>query len=69
MAPFIVCLKGFREVREEEKSKLVGEVFSNVATNYDLMNDLMSVGLHRLWKDRYTSAICCLNLFLLHQIN
>jgi len=44
--------KGFREVPEQEKSKLVGEVFSNVASNYDLMNDLMSGGLHRLWKDR-----------------
>jgi 2-methoxy-6-polyprenyl-1,4-benzoquinol methylase len=39
-------------VREEEKSKLVGNVFSSVASSYDLMNDLMSVGLHRLWKDR-----------------
>ena len=39
-------------MREEEKSKLVGNVFSSVASSYDLMNDLMSVGLHRLWKDR-----------------
>jgi hypothetical protein len=39
-------------VREEEKSRLVGNVFSSVASSYDLMNDLMSVGLHRLWKDR-----------------
>jgi hypothetical protein len=31
---------------------MVGNVFSSVASNYDLMNDLMSVGLHRLWKDR-----------------
>lgn len=37
---------------EEEKSKLVGNVFSSVASNYDLMNDMMSAGLHRLWKDR-----------------
>lgn len=43
---------GFKEVPEEEKSKLVGNVFNNVASNYDLMNDLMSGGLHRLWKDR-----------------
>lgn len=43
---------GFKEVREEEKSKMVGNVFSSVASNYDLMNDLMSIGLHRLWKDR-----------------
>jgi 2-methoxy-6-polyprenyl-1,4-benzoquinol methylase len=39
-------------VREEDKSKMVGNVFSSVASSYDLMNDLMSVGLHRLWKDR-----------------
>lgn len=43
---------GFKEVREEEKSQLVGNVFTNVASKYDLMNDFMSGGLHRLWKDR-----------------
>lgn len=48
---------GFKEVREDEKSKLVGNVFSNVASNYDLMNDVMSVGLHRLWKDRLVSKL------------
>lgn len=45
-------MAGFKEVREDEKRKLVGNVFSNVASNYDLMNDMMSAGLHRLWKDR-----------------
>ncbi|KAK1318699.1 hypothetical protein QJS10_CPB04g01184 [Acorus calamus] len=48
---------GFKEVREEEKSKLVGNVFSSVASNYDLMNDVMSAGLHRLWKDRLVSKL------------
>lgn len=48
---------GFKEVPEEEKSKLVGNVFNNVATNYDLMNDLMSGGLHRLWKDRLVTKL------------
>ncbi|XP_038978469.1 2-methoxy-6-polyprenyl-1,4-benzoquinol methylase, mitochondrial isoform X1 [Phoenix dactylifera] len=43
---------GFKEVPEEEKSKLVGNVFTSVSSNYDLMNDMMSAGLHRLWKDR-----------------
>ncbi|KAG5548836.1 hypothetical protein RHGRI_014253 [Rhododendron griersonianum] len=47
-----VTLSGFKEVREEEKSQMVGNVFSSVASNYDLMNDVMSGGLHRLWKDR-----------------
>ena len=42
---------GFRDVPEEEKEGLVREVFSSVARNYDLMNDLMSGGVHRLWKD------------------
>ena len=41
---------GFQQVPEDEKSQRVGEVFRSVASNYDLMNDLMSLGLHRLWK-------------------
>lgn len=41
---------GYREVPESEKSRLVGEVFHSVASRYDLMNDLMSFGVHRLWK-------------------
>ena len=42
---------GYQEVRPEDKSKLVGDVFARVARRYDLMNDLMSLGVHRLWKD------------------
>ena len=41
---------GFKTVSEEEKTEKVKEVFDSVATNYDLMNDLMSMGVHRLWK-------------------
>jgi demethylmenaquinone methyltransferase/2-methoxy-6-polyprenyl-1,4-benzoquinol methylase len=41
---------GFRTVREGEKARLVHEVFEQVAERYDLMNDLMSGGLHRAWK-------------------
>jgi demethylmenaquinone methyltransferase/2-methoxy-6-polyprenyl-1,4-benzoquinol methylase len=41
---------GFRKVAEEEKAGRVGEVFDRVAGRYDLMNDLMSLGLHRYWK-------------------
>lgn len=51
----LVKFSGFKEVPEEEKSQLVSNVFSSVAKNYDLMNDLMSGGLHRLWKDRLDS--------------
>ncbi len=42
---------GERIVREDEKAGLVHGVFSNVASKYDIMNDVMSVGIHRLWKD------------------
>src|SRR5512138_1951225 len=42
---------GFAEVPAGEKAGLVGGIFSRVARRYDLMNDLMSGGLHRLWKD------------------
>jgi demethylmenaquinone methyltransferase/2-methoxy-6-polyprenyl-1,4-benzoquinol methylase len=42
---------GYREVSDAEKSRLVRRVFSSVASRYDLMNDLMSGGVHRLWKD------------------
>ena len=41
---------GFRDVPVGEKQKLVGEVFSSVAAKYDLMNDAMSLGIHRVWK-------------------
>jgi len=41
---------GYQQVPEEAKAARVGEVFSRVAGRYDLMNDLMSFGLHRLWK-------------------
>ncbi len=41
---------GFRTVRREDKRRLVRNVFDSVASRYDLMNDLMSVGVHRIWK-------------------
>ena len=41
---------GYQQVPEGEKVRRVGEVFRSVASNYDLMNDLMSMGLHRYWK-------------------
>lgn len=42
---------GYQQVNEEEKAGLVGNVFHSVASKYDLMNDLMSGGIHRLWKE------------------
>ncbi|KHJ89588.1 hypothetical protein OESDEN_10584 [Oesophagostomum dentatum] len=44
---------GYEEVEESEKEKRVHHVFTNVANKYDLMNDAMSMGIHRLWKDYY----------------
>ncbi len=44
---------GFRDVPAEDKPALVRKVFSSVASRYDVMNDLMSAGVHRLWKDRF----------------
>ena len=41
---------GFKEVDEEDKQKHVRGVFSSVAESYDVMNDAMSMGMHRLWK-------------------
>ena len=46
---------GFREVPESEKAEDVKQVFDSVASKYDLMNDLLSFGLHRLWKRRTIS--------------
>jgi demethylmenaquinone methyltransferase/2-methoxy-6-polyprenyl-1,4-benzoquinol methylase len=46
---------GFARVAEDRKQGLVNEVFAKVARRYDLMNDLMSGGLHRLWKDELVS--------------
>ncbi|MCT4682324.1 MAG: bifunctional demethylmenaquinone methyltransferase/2-methoxy-6-polyprenyl-1,4-benzoquinol methylase UbiE [Roseicyclus sp.] len=42
---------GYQEVDETEKAGLVHGVFTNVASKYDIMNDVMSVGIHRVWKD------------------
>src|SRR5258705_7871049 len=48
---------GFREVPLGDKQALVDDVFHKVARRYDLMNDLMSAGLHRAWKDALVTAI------------
>ena len=48
---------GFRDVAAEEKPRLVRGVFSSVAKRYDLMNDLMSGGVHRIWKDIFVNML------------
>lgn len=44
---------GSKTVLEADKERLVGQVFSSVAGKYDIMNDVMSLGIHRLWKDHF----------------
>src|ERR1700684_4162920 len=48
---------GFRDVPIGDKQTLVNDVFHSVAQRYDLMNDLMSAGLHRVWKDLMINAL------------
>jgi len=48
---------GFEDVPPEEKTRRVSGVFSNVASSYDLMNDLMSGGLHRHWKNQFVRRL------------
>ncbi len=48
---------GFQDVPPEEKTERVGDVFRRVARRYDLMNDAMSLGAHRLWKDMFVRRV------------
>lgn len=48
---------GFKTVNKEEKEKMVKGVFSSVASKYDVMNDAMSFGIHRLWKNHFINRI------------
>jgi demethylmenaquinone methyltransferase/2-methoxy-6-polyprenyl-1,4-benzoquinol methylase len=48
---------GYTDVSPEEKTARVGEVFRSVASRYDMMNDAMSAGMHRLWKDRFVRRV------------
>ncbi|GMM50273.1 2-hexaprenyl-6-methoxy-1,4-benzoquinone methyltransferase [Starmerella bacillaris] len=48
---------GYKNVPTEDKAKLVGSVFSQVAKNYDYMNDAMSCGVHRLWKNHFIDKL------------
>ena len=49
---------GDEQVTPQEKTRRVGGVFTSVAKSYDVMNDLMSGGMHRLWKDRFVAKVC-----------
>ena len=48
---------GYADVAPQEKTAKVGEVFARVASRYDIMNDAMSGGMHRLWKDRFVARV------------
>jgi demethylmenaquinone methyltransferase / 2-methoxy-6-polyprenyl-1,4-benzoquinol methylase len=48
---------GYQSVPPEEKTRRVGAVFSGVARNYDVMNDAMSGGMHRLWKNTFVRRV------------
>ncbi|MES2215440.1 MAG: bifunctional demethylmenaquinone methyltransferase/2-methoxy-6-polyprenyl-1,4-benzoquinol methylase UbiE [Pseudomonadota bacterium] len=48
---------GFKKVPFADKARMVGEVFSSVASKYDLMNDAMSLGVHRIWKRQFVDLV------------
>lgn len=48
---------GYKTINRDEKEKLVGDVFSSVASNYDIMNDVMSLGIHRVWKRHFINRL------------
>lgn len=48
---------GYENVSPEEKTRRVGQVFTSVARKYDIMNDAMSLGMHRGWKDRFVKRV------------
>ena len=50
---------GYEQVATDEKARRVADVFSSVASEYDLMNDIMSFGIHRLWK-RQAVHLCAI---------
>lgn len=52
---------GFTKVNKNQKQSLVNEIFDSVSSKYDIMNDVMSFGMHRLWKDEFCKKIPNLN--------
>ena len=57
---------GSKKVSRDEKPKLVSKIFSSVSNKYDLMNDAMSLGLHRLWKEKMCYVSKLQDLSLIH---
>ncbi|EGR27153.1 hypothetical protein IMG5_201780 [Ichthyophthirius multifiliis] len=53
---------GFKQVKIEEKQGMVNQVFHSVADKYDLMNDVLSLGIHRCWKDEFVNDLGILRL-------
>ena len=52
---------GYKEIDQKDKPSKVNQIFTSVSNRYDLMNDIMSLGLHRLWKKQFLRA-CNLNI-------
>ena len=50
---------GYKDINMEDKADKVNDVFSSVSSKYDLMNDIMSFGLHRLWKKQFLRLQLC----------
>jgi hypothetical protein len=48
---------GFKTVKKEDRQTMVNSVFANVAEKYDIMNDVMSLGIHRVWKNEFVNSI------------
>ncbi|HQS96378.1 MAG TPA: class I SAM-dependent methyltransferase, partial [Novosphingobium sp.] len=48
---------GYEDIPADQKEERVGAIFSGVARKYDVMNDAMSVGMHRLWKDKFVRRV------------
>ena len=57
---------GYKTVKKEERQSLVNTVFANVASSYDIMNDAMSLGIHRVWKNEFVNSIGLLKHNTIH---
>jgi 2-methoxy-6-polyprenyl-1,4-benzoquinol methylase len=60
---------GFKTVKKEERQNLVNSVFANVSSKYDVMNDAMSLGVHRIWKNEFVNMIGLLKPNIIYDEN